>query len=151
MLRCPNAGKLRERFAAMSLAEFARRMEAAERALHALGVTFTVYTDGGAIDRILPFDAIPRVISAEEWHHIERGVIQRVTALNLLLDDLYHRQTILRDGVLPADLVLGNEHFRPLMRDVAVPHKANVNICGTDIIRGDDGVFRALEDNARTP
>jgi uncharacterized circularly permuted ATP-grasp superfamily protein len=151
MLRCPDAGTLRERLASISLAEFACRMEAAERALHALGVTFTVYSDGAAIDRILPFDAIPRVISAEDWRHIERGVIQRVTALNLLLDDLYHRQTILRDGVVPADLVLGNEHFRPLMRDLDVPHKAYVTICGTDIIRGDDGVFRVLEDNARTP
>src|SRR3954452_19567291 len=151
MLRCPDAGRLRERFTGMSLAEFARRMEAAERALHALGVTFTVYSDGAAIDRILPFDAIPRVISAEEWRHIERGVIQRVTALNLLLDDLYPQQMILRDGVLPADLVFDNPHFRPLMRDLAVPHKAYVNICGTDIVRGDEGVFRVLEDNARTP
>src|SRR3954447_19086925 len=151
MLRCPDAGRLRERFASMSLAEFARRTEAAERALHALGVTFTVYSDGAAIDRILPFDAIPRVIAAGEWRHIERGVIQRVTALNLLLDDLYHRQMILRDGVLPCDLILGNDHFRPLIRDLTVPHKAYVNICGTDIIRGDDGVFHVLEDNARTP
>ncbi len=111
MLRCPGAEMLRERFAAIPLAEFACRMEAAERALHALGVTFTVYSDGAAIDRILPFDAIPRVISAEEWRHIERGVVQRVTALNLLLDDLYHRQMILRDGVLPSDLVLGQRPF----------------------------------------
>jgi uncharacterized circularly permuted ATP-grasp superfamily protein len=151
LLCCPGADALRERFAAISLAEFQRRSRAAERALHALGVTFTVYSDGAAIDRILPFDAIPRVISAAEWRRIERGIIQRVTALNLLLDDLYHRQMILRDGVLPADLILGNEHFRPPMRDLAVPHKAYVNICGTDIIRGDDGVFRVLEDNARTP
>ncbi len=151
MLRCPGAEMLRERFAAISLAEFACRMEAAERALHALGVTFTVYSDGAAIDRILPFDAIPRVISAEEWRHIERGVVQRVTALNLLLDDLYHRQMILRDRVLPSDLILGNGHFRPLMRGLTVPHNAYVNICGTDIIRGDDGVFCVLEDNARTP
>ena len=151
MLRCPGAEMLRERLTAMSLAEFASRMEAAERALHALGVTFTVYSDGAAIDRILPFDAIPRVISAEDWRHIERGVVQRVTALNLLLDDLYHRQMILRDGVLPSELILGHGHFRPLMRDLTVPHKAYVNICGTDIIRGDDGVFRVLEDNARTP
>ena len=91
-------------------------MEAAEWALHALGVTFTVYTDGAAIDRILPFDAIPRVISAEEWRHIERCVVQRVTALNLVLDDLYPRQMILRGGVLPCDLFLGNSHFHPLLR-----------------------------------
>jgi uncharacterized circularly permuted ATP-grasp superfamily protein len=77
--------------------------------------------------------------------------VQRVTALNLLLDDVYHRQMILHDRVLPADLVLGNPSFRPPMRGFAVPHKAYVNICGTDIVRGADGVFPVLEDNARTP
>ena len=151
MLRCAEAGSLRERLARLSLVDFGRRAAAAERALHALGVTFTVYSDGDTIDRILPFDAIPRVISAADWQHIESGVVQRVTALNLLLDDLYHGQKILRDRVLPADLVLGNPNFQPLMRGVAVPHKAYVNICGIDIVRGDDGVFRVLEDNARTP
>ena len=103
MGRCPETAALRARFATVSLAEFNRRTEAAERALHALGVTCTVYGEGTAIDRILPFDAIPRVITAGEWRHIEHGVKQRVTALNLLLDDLYHRQLILRDGVLPRE------------------------------------------------
>src|SRR5882724_12782973 len=151
MLRCPETAPLRERLARLPVAEFKRRAAAAEQALYDLGVTFTVYSDSTAIDRILPFDAVPRVISAAEWRQIETGVIQRVTALNLLLDDLYHRQLILHDRVLPADLVLGNSNYRPQMRDVAVAHKAYVNICGTDIIRGDDGVFYVLEDNARTP
>ncbi len=151
MQRCPDTAPLRQRLAGLPIAEFKRRSAAAEQALYDLGVTFTVYSDSDAIDRILPFDAIPRVISAAEWRHIESGVIQRVTALNLLLDDLYHRQKIVRDQVLPADLVLGNGNFRPAMQGVAVPHGAYVNICGTDIIRGDDGIFRVLEDNARTP
>ena len=124
----------------MSLAEFARRMNAAERALHALGITFTVYSDSDAIDRILPFDVIPRVISAEEWRHIERGV-----------DPARHRaQPAARRPLSPADDPAGRRHcrpiwssatrnYRPLMRGVELPHKAYVNICGTDIVRGDDG------------
>ena len=151
LLRCPDTGPLRARLDGIPVAEFKRRAAAAERALYDLGVTFTVYSDRDAIDRILPFDAIPRVISAAEWRLIEAGIVQRVTAINLLLDDLYHRQLILRDGVLPRDLVLGNGNFRPPMNGFDVPHKAYVNICGTDIIRGEDGVFRVLEDNARTP
>jgi uncharacterized circularly permuted ATP-grasp superfamily protein len=151
MLRCPDTAALRGRLAGIPVAEFRRRAAAAEQALYDLGVTFTVYSDSNAIDRILPFDAIPRVISAAEWRHIEAGIRQRVSALNLLLDDLYHRQMILRDRILPADLVLGNDNFRPPMRGIDVPHKAYVNICGTDLVRGDDGTFRVLEDNARTP
>jgi uncharacterized circularly permuted ATP-grasp superfamily protein len=151
MLGCVETAPLRERFLRLPIGEFKRRAAAAEQALYDLGVTFTVYSDKNAIDRILPFDAIPRVISAAEWRHIEAGVVQRVAALNLLLDDIYHRQLILRDRVLPADLVIGNPNFRPQMQGLAVPHRAYVNICGTDIIRGEDGVFRVLEDNARTP
>src|SRR5260221_10777219 len=142
---------LHDRLAVMQTADFKRRVVGAEQVLYNLGITFTVYSDSSAIDRILPFDAIPRVLSAAEWQHIECGVIQRVTALNLLLDDLYHGQKILRDGVIPADLVLGNTNFRPVMRGLAVRHKAYVNICGVDIIRDRDGTFRVLEDNARTP
>jgi uncharacterized circularly permuted ATP-grasp superfamily protein len=151
MLRCADNARLQDRLARMPVADFKRRAAGAEQALYNLGITFTVYSDSDAIDRILPFDAIPRVLSAAEWAHIERGVIQRVTALNLLLDDLYHEQKILRDHVIPADLVLGNANFRPIMRGIAVRHKAYVNICGTDIIRDRDGTFRVLEDNARTP
>ncbi len=151
MLRCPAAAPLRERLGRTPIADFARRAAAAEKALYDYGITFTVYSETDAIDRILPFDAIPRILDAEEWRQIEAGVIQRVRALNLLLDDIYHEQKIIKDGVLPADLILGNANYRPSMRGVAVPHKAYVNICGTDIIRGGDGAFRVLEDNARTP
>lgn len=151
LLRCPETALLRDRLTHFATDDFKRRVAGAEQTLYDLGITFTVYSDNSPIDRILPFDAIPRVVSAVEWAQIERGVIQRVTALNLLLDDLYHDQKILKDGVIPADLVLGNVNFRPSMRGVAVPHKAYVNICGTDIIRGRDGSFRVLEDNARTP
>jgi uncharacterized circularly permuted ATP-grasp superfamily protein len=151
LLRCAGNARLRDRLAGMPIADFKRRTLGAEQALYNLGITFTLYSDNNAIDRILPFDAIPRVLSAVEWLHIEKGVIQRVTALNLLLDDLYHEQKILRDRIIPADLILGNANFRPIMRGVAVRHKAYVNVCGTDIVRDRDGTFLVLEDNARTP
>src|SRR5579864_2051444 len=151
LLRSADNVVLHDRLAAMPTADFKRRAAGAEQALYNLGITFTVYSDENAIDRILPFDAIPRVLSAVEWVQIERGIIQRVTALNLLLDDLYHEQKILRDGIIPADLILGNANFRPIMRGVAVRHKAYVNICGIDIVRDRGGTFRVLEDNARTP
>jgi uncharacterized circularly permuted ATP-grasp superfamily protein len=151
MLRCPEIAELRDRLGRMPIAEFKRRAAGAEQALYNLGITFTVYTDSQAIDRILPFDAIPRVLPANEWDQIERGVVQRVTALNLLLDDLYNGQKILKDGIVPAELILGNANWRPQMQGVKLPHKAYVNICGTDIIRDEQGAFRVLEDNARTP
>jgi len=143
--------RVRERLDGMSLAELRRRAQAAERELYNLGVTFTVYTSREQIDRILPFDVIPRILSASEWQTIERGVVQRVTALNRFIEDVYHGQKILNDGVVPAELVLGNANYRPQMRDVDVPFGSYVNICGIDIVRGGDGRFYVLEDNARTP
>src|SRR5215207_6812394 len=151
LLRSVDNSRLRDRLARLPITDFKRRAAGAEQALYDLGITFTVYSDNNAIDRILPFDAIPRVLSAAEWVDIERGVIQRVTALNLLLDDLYHEQKILKDRVIPTELVLGNANFRPEIRRIAVRHKAYVNICGIDIIRDRDGTFQVLEDNARTP
>jgi uncharacterized circularly permuted ATP-grasp superfamily protein len=147
----PHTRIVRERLEGLSLAELRRRAQAAERELFNLGVTFTVYTSREQIDRILPFDVIPRVLSAAEWDTIERGVIQRVTALNRFIEDIYHEQRILRDGVVPADLVLGNANYRPQMQGVKVPFGNYVNICGVDIVRGGDGRFYVLEDNARTP
>jgi uncharacterized circularly permuted ATP-grasp superfamily protein len=151
MLGCPATAQIRGRLGRLSIGEFKRRAAGVEQALYNLGITFTVYSDSQAIDRILPFDAIPRVLPANEWDQIERGVKQRVTAINLLLDDLYHDQKVLKDGIVPADLILGNANWRPQMCGVTLPHKAYVNICGTDIIRDEKGNFRVLEDNARTP
>src|SRR5689334_4869881 len=114
---------IRDRLGALSIDDLRRRAAEAEAELHDLGITFTVYSDKDAIDRVLPFDVIPRVLSASEWEHIERGVIQRVTALNLLLHDLYHEQNIIKDGLIPADLILGNPNYRPLMQGVDLPHR----------------------------
>ncbi|MCI0755834.1 circularly permuted type 2 ATP-grasp protein [Teichococcus vastitatis] len=140
-----------DRLAKLPVEELRHRAAEAEAEFYDRGITFTVYSDKDAIDRVLPFDAIPRILSAEEWSRIESGVCQRVAALNLLLQDLYHEQRILKDGVLPADLVLGNPHYRPMMQGLDLPHGTYVQVCGTDIVRDGRGAFLILEDNARTP
>lgn len=116
-----------------------------------LGITFTVYSGENSIDRTLPFDVIPRVIPAEDWHRIDTGVRQRVAAINLFLHDIYHDQKILKDGVVPSELVLGNANYRSEMQGFSPQKGTYVHICGTDIVRDDRGLFRVLEDNARTP
>ena len=151
MLRSAASRVIRERLSGLSIEALKRRATNANAELYNLGITFTVYSDAKRIDRILPFDVIPRVLSGEEWQHIESGIVQRITALNLLLDDIYHEQRILRDGVVPRDLILGNRNYRPLMRGIDLPYKTYVNICGTDIVRDERGQFLVLEDNARTP
>ena len=142
---------IRDRLARLGLGELCRRAGDAELELYNFGITFTVYTQKDAIDRILPFDVIPRVISRDDWATIESGVVQRVQAMNLFLWDVYHEQKILNDGTVPKELVLGNENYRPEMRDLEVPHGTYVHVDGTDLVRGDDGQFRVLEDNGRTP
>jgi uncharacterized circularly permuted ATP-grasp superfamily protein len=151
MLRSAVSQVIRERLTGLSIEALKQRAANANAELYNLGITFTVYSDAKTIDRILPFDVIPRVLSGEEWQHIESGIVQRITALNLLLDDIYHEQRILADGVVAPDLILGNRNYRPLMRGIDLPHKTYVNICGTDIVRDERGQFLVLEDNARTP
>ncbi len=135
----------------LELEQLRRRSEDAERELFTLGITFTVYSDRTAIDRILPFDAIPRVITAKDWSKLDRGVKQRIKALNLFLHDVYHQGKILKDGVLPPDLVFGNPNYRPEMVGYDPPCGTYVHIGGTDVIRDPKGEFFVLEDNARTP
>ncbi len=147
----PFTKEIRERLNQLDIAALRRRARDAEKELFNLGITFTVYTDRDAIDRILPFDVIPRILSPADWKIIESGVKQRVAALNAFLHDVYHKQHILKDGVVPSDLVLGHEHYREEMRDFDVPHGTYVHVCGTDIVRDEKGRFRVLEDNGRTP
>ncbi len=142
---------IRERLNRLDLEELRARARDAELELYSFGITFTVYTQKDVIDRILPFDVIPRVISAEAWDTIEKGVTQRVTAINLFLWDLYHDQKILKDGTVPSDLVLGNKNYCKQMEGIDVPFGTYVHINGTDLVRGDDGRFVVLEDNARCP
>jgi uncharacterized circularly permuted ATP-grasp superfamily protein len=131
--------------------ELRNRAIAAENDMFDLGVTFTVYSEKSAIDRVFPFDLIPRVLSADEWATIEAGIKQRVAAINLFLADIYGPQHALKDGVIPTSLVLGNSNFRPEMLGVKVNNGVYVTICGIDIVRDQAGQFRVLEDNARTP
>ncbi len=142
---------LHDRLAAYRVKALNKRNRAAERELHNLGITFTVYSDAGAIDRILPFDPIPRPIASNDWSVLERGCIQRVTALNAFLTDVYSDQKILKDGVVPRELVVNNKHFRPEMVGVKLIHNTYTHISGVDLIRDAKGEFLVLEDNCRSP
>lgn len=127
------------------------RAKDADSELFNLGVTFTVYSDKDVIDRVLPFDIVPRVITSGEWDELNRGVIQRVAAINAFLKDIYHDQKILKDGVVPAELVLENANYCEAMRDFTPAGDVYTHIAGTDVIRDDDGRFLVLEDNVRSP
>jgi uncharacterized circularly permuted ATP-grasp superfamily protein len=115
------------------------------------GITFTVYADNEGIERIFPFDIIPRIITGKEWQHISDGIKQRLKALNLFLNDIYGAQNIIRDGVIPAKLITSCPHFLKEVVGIKVPHNIYIHISGIDLIRGADGVFYVLEDNLRTP
>ncbi len=142
---------VRDRLNGLDIATLRRRAREAENELFNLGITFTVYTEDKAIDRVLPFDVIPRILSTKDWQTIETGVKQRVAALNLFLYDIYHKQQVLKDGIIPEELVTGNPDFRPEMRGFDPPQGTYVHVCGTDIVRDDKGNLRVLEDNARIP
>ena len=143
--------RLLQRFTELKKDEFDRKHELAALTLLRQGVTFTVYSDAQGTERIFPFDLIPRIISAGEWKKIERGLEQRITALNLFLHDIYHGQSILRDGVIPKDYVWQAACFRPEFMHFNVPQNIYIHICGTDLVRDRDGNFLVLEDNARCP
>jgi uncharacterized circularly permuted ATP-grasp superfamily protein len=136
------------RYAERSLRQ---RNKAAEQALYDLGITFTVYSGDGSIDRVLPFDLIPRPIQAAEWAILEAGIIQRIEAVNCFLRDIYGARKIIADGIVPADLILKNKNYLKEMEGVEPPGGVYTHVSGTDLIRDADGVFRVLEDNCRTP
>ena len=115
------------------------------------GVTFNVYGDAQGAEKIFPFDLMPRIIPAREWEQIERGLAQRITALNLFLHDIYHEQKILKDGIIPEFYVLSGRHFRREFVNFEVPKGIYIHICGTDLIRDDQGNYLVLEDNGRCP
>jgi uncharacterized circularly permuted ATP-grasp superfamily protein len=127
-----------------------RRREA-ELLFRRIGITFAVYGEAEAQERLIPFDVVPRILAAAEWDRLRRGLEQRVQAINLFLKDVYFKREILRAGVIPEDLVFQNPAFRPEMNGQRVPHDIYVFIAGIDIVRVDDDTFYVLEDNARTP
>ncbi len=134
-----------------STAELGRRQTEADKAFLAQGITFTVYGDELGTERIFPFDLLPRVITAAEWRTVDRGLTQRLTAINLFLKDVYNDGRILAEGVVPRDLVQSCRHYRREMRGVQVHRDIYVSIAGTDLIRLEDGRFVVLEDNLRVP
>ena len=147
----PHYRRLADRLGTLPLADFDQRRAAVDLAFLRRGVTFTVYSDAQGTERIFPFDLIPRVIPACEWKRIEAGLVQRLTVLNLFLDDVYHEQKVLKDRVVPPALILGAKHFRREFMNFAVPRKIYVHICGTDLIRDASGNYLVLEDNLRCP
>ena len=147
----PHYRGLYERLQAMKPEEFRRRKTMTELSMLQDGVGFTVYRQEEGIERVWPMDPVPRIIPADEWERIERGLVQRITALNLFLKDLYHDQHILRDRVIEPRLVYEGSYFRREFMRTRVPRDIYVHICGTDLIRDVDGRYLVLEDNARTP
>jgi uncharacterized circularly permuted ATP-grasp superfamily protein len=143
--------KLLERFRGMSREEFERKRTLASTSFLTQGVTFTVYNDNQGTERIFPFDLIPRIIPSDEWEFLERGLVQRITALNFFLHDIYHDQRILKEGIIPPEYVLTAAHFRPEFMGFDVPRNIYIHICGTDLIRDKDGKYLVLEDNGRCP
>ncbi len=127
------------------------RQQAAELAIQQMGITFTVYSDKGNIDREWPLDIVPRVIDEQEWNSVEAGLVQRLRALNLFIDDLYNDQRILADGIVPRSLIETSSNFREECRGVKPKHGVWAHICGSDLVRGEDGTLYVLEDNLRVP
>jgi uncharacterized circularly permuted ATP-grasp superfamily protein len=147
----PHYRLLQARMTTLGADELAERQQTLERSFLLQGITFTVYGAESATERIIPTDLFPRIIPAPEWATIEAGLTQRLRALNMFLADIYSDQQILMDGVLPRELVLGAPSYRRQMQHLYVPHKAYANVCGTDLIRREDGEFVVLEDNLRVP
>jgi uncharacterized circularly permuted ATP-grasp superfamily protein len=143
--------KLRHSFEGLAAEDLNAKRRSVELAFLRQGITFNVYGDSRGAERIFPFDLVPRIIPAKEWEYLERGLVQRITALNLFLHDIYHEQKIVQDGVVPAHYVLSGKHFRREFVNFAVPKDIYIHVCGTDLIRDEKGNYLVLEDNGRSP
>jgi uncharacterized circularly permuted ATP-grasp superfamily protein len=147
----PHYQGLFRRLASLTAEEFRRRKVMTDLSMLQDGVGFTVYRQEEGIERVWPMDPVPRIIAAEEWRGIEQGLIQRITALNLFLKDIYHDQLILRDRVVDPGLVYQGTYFRREFVGTAVPRDIYIHVCGTDLVRDSNGRYLVLEDNCRTP
>src|SRR5262245_33086718 len=147
----PHYRALVDELTGVSPDELRRRQLDADRAFLTQGITFTVYGDEQGTERIFPFDLLPRILTAAEWDTLERGLAQRLQAINLFLKDLYHEGRILAEGVVPRELVYSCRHYRREMRGVRVHNDTYVSVAGTDLVRLEDGRFVVLEDNLRVP
>ncbi|WP_408008595.1 circularly permuted type 2 ATP-grasp protein [Pseudalkalibacillus sp. A8] len=131
--------------------ELQARHEAAQQNFLRQGITFTVYNDDQGAERTIPFDFVPNIIPKDEWQQLEKGLIQRVKALNLFLDDVYNSQQILKDGLIPRELVVNCKNFYPQVTNIKVPRRNHIFMAGIDLIKDENGEFRVLEDNLRNP
>jgi len=147
----PCARLLFKRISSLNDGELRVYQQAAEQALFRMGITFNVYGDEAGTERIFPFDIIPRIVAADEWAVIDRGLRQRVHALNVFINDIYHEQKILKDRVIPAELILSAKSFRKACVGLNPPRGAWCHITGTDLVRHEDGEYYVLEDNLRCP
>lgn len=145
------AKPLLDYLASLDEAELAARKQAVDAAILAMGITFTIYSDAGNIDRAWPFDIVPRIISSKEWDTVQEGLKQRLTALNMFINDLYNDQKIVKDGVFPIEVLNGSKNFRQQCVGITPRFGAWAHICGTDLVRDDDGTIYVLEDNLRIP
>jgi uncharacterized circularly permuted ATP-grasp superfamily protein len=147
----PHYAALFESLTQWGLPDLERRRHVADVMMRQQGITFTVYGREQGVERIMPFDPVPRLVSAEEWERIERGLQQRVRALNLFLRDVYHERLILKDRVVPAEAVLAASAYRREFVGTEVPRGIYIHVCGIDLIRNPQGDYLVLEDNGRTP
>lgn len=143
--------RLLDHLKSMKNEAFNQRVTESEAEILERGVTFTVYSDAGNIDRAWPFDIIPRVIPKREWDCTERGLIQRIRALNQFINDIYNDGNIIRDGLIPEDVVLQSKGYRPECKGMQPAHGVWAHICGSDLVRDDQGTMYVLEDNLRVP
>lgn len=141
----------KEKVEQIGIEDFISKHHAAERALMAMGITFNVYSEKEGTERIMPIDIIPRIVNAKDWSNIEKGLAQRITALNMFLDDIYHGQKILKDKVVPRQLIETSKDFLPQCVGVRPSKGIYIHITGTDLIKGSEGEFMVLEDNLRCP
>ena len=147
----PGTKILIDRLMSFPKGEILRRQRAAEAALFNMGVTFTVYSDESGIEKIFPFDILPRIIEPEDWELIEKGLKQRIYALNLFIDDIYHDQKIIKDKIIPKDILYSSKCIQPHCEGLNPPKGIWCHITGSDLVRDADGRFYVLEDNLRTP
>ncbi len=146
-----SAAPLINRLKGMPPEDVMRYQKVAEAELLQMGITFTVYGNNEGTEKIFPFDVIPRIVNAKEWERIEKGLVQRIHALNLFIDDIYHDQKIVKDGIVPMDMIQSSVGYREQCKGLTVPKGIWIHVTGTDLVRDNSGEFFVLEDNLRCP
>jgi uncharacterized circularly permuted ATP-grasp superfamily protein len=147
----PHYRAIFERLKMLTEETYEQKSQAVDLSFLRQGITFTVYGEEDGTEKIFPFDLMPRIIPKSEWEFLERGLTQRIQALNMFLKDVYSEQRIIKEGIIPASYILSGKHFRREFMNVELPRDIYIHICGTDLIRDDKGNYLVLEDNARSP